>query len=79
MEGVVEYLKASEADCNEDGWTSLDAAIKYVTRRKPDAVPRKYGCRTWRQLLAQLEQFEVRVDRSGDGGRGRTWYRSRVY
>jgi len=78
MEDVVNYLQSAEAECSEDGWTCLDSAIRYLVNVGLDEVPRKYGCRTWRQLLARLEQFEIRVEKGHDTKRGRTWYRSRA-
>jgi hypothetical protein len=76
MDGVVETLKAAEAECCQDGWTLLDAAVRHVERMDQSETPRKYGCRSWRQVLARSERFEIRFERSGDGGRGRTLYRS---
>lgn len=78
MDGVVEYLKMAEAEFTVDGWTCLESAIRHVTGASPGEAPCKYGCRTWRQLLARSEQFEVRVDKGNDTKRGKTWYRSRT-
>lgn len=77
MDGVIACLKMAEAECTYGGWTSIDSAIMYLTRVSPDERPNKYGYRTWRQLLARSEQFEVRVDKGNDATRGQTWYRSR--
>lgn len=77
MDGVVSRLKWIEADHQEDGWTCLASAITHMNRVSPDETPRKYGCRTWRQVLARSGHFELRVDRGDSNMRGRTWYRSR--
>jgi len=78
MDGVIEYLIMAEAEFTIGGWTCLESAIRYVTGASPDEAPRKYGCRTWRQLLARSEQFEIRVGKGNDTKRGKTWYRSRT-
>jgi hypothetical protein len=73
---IVECLREAETACQVDGWTSLDAAIVYISRAAPDQVPSRYGCKTWRQVLKKYEQFESRSDPASDSERGATWYRS---
>lgn len=78
MSGVVKYLKAAEIELSEDGWTRLESAIMYVAKVNRHETPRKYGCRTWRQLVTKSEQFEVRVEKSQISGRRQVWYRSLI-
>jgi hypothetical protein len=73
---IVECLREAETACQVDGWTSLDAAIAYLSRTASDQVPSRYGCKTWRQLLKKYEQFEFRSDPGSEGKRGEAWYRS---
>jgi hypothetical protein len=75
---IVECLREAETACQVDGWTSLDAAIVYISRTAPDQVPSRYGCKTWRQVLKKSEQLESRSDPGSDGKRGEAWYRSCV-
>jgi hypothetical protein len=78
LEGVVSRMKWIEAEYQENGWTCLESATKHMNRVSPDETPRKYGCRTWRQVLARSGHFELRVDKGDNINRGRTWYRSRA-
>lgn len=73
---IVEYLRKAETACQVEGWTSLDAAILFVSREDRAQTPGRYGCRTWRQVLKESGQFEVRRVPGAGGGRGQVWYRS---
>lgn len=73
---IVEYLRKAEAACQVEGWTSLDAAILFISREDRSQTPRGYGCRTWRQVLKQSGQFEVRLVPGAGGSKAQVWYRS---
>jgi len=73
---IVEYLREAETACQVGGWTSLDAAIKYVSKKSRDQVPTKYGCKTWRQVLKRSGQFDARSVAGSNDSTGQTWYRS---
>lgn len=74
---IVECLRNAEMACQEDGWTSIDAAIGFIAKENRDQVPSRYGCKTWRQVLKKSGQFELlTASRSGDAG-GQAWLRSR--
>lgn len=74
---IVERLREAETACQVDGWTSLDAAIGFISKENRDHVPKRYGCKTWRQVLRKSGLFELRCPAPEDGAIGRAWYRSR--
>ena len=73
---IVECLRRAETVCQVDGWTSLDAAITIMLKENRDQMPSRYGCKTWRQVLKQSGQFEVRSVSGSNSEVGQTWYRS---
>jgi hypothetical protein len=73
---IVECLRRAETACQVDGWAPLDAAIRLILREHRDQIPSKYGCRTWRQVLKQSGQFEVRSVSGSSSETGHAWYRS---
>jgi len=75
---IVECLRRAETACHVDGWTPLDVAIRFISKEHREQVPSRYGCRTWRQILKQSRQFEVRSVPGSSNGTGRSWYRSSV-
>lgn len=73
---IVECLRNAEAACQAEGWTPLEAAIKFIAKEHRGQTPSRYGCKTWRQVLKQSEQFEVQRVSGSSGVIGQTWYRS---
>jgi len=73
---IVECLRRVETARQVDGWTSLDVAIRLISKENRDQIPSRYGCRTWRQVLKQSGQFEVRSVSGSSSGIGHSWYRS---
>lgn len=73
---IVECLNQAQTACQVDGWTSLDAAIAFISKESRDQIPSRYGCKTWRQVLMKSGQFELRRVVASDGAMGRVWYRS---
>lgn len=73
---IVECLREAETACQVDGWTSLDSAITFMLKENRDQMPSRYGCKTWRQVLKQSGQFEVRSVSGSNSEVGQTWYRS---
>jgi hypothetical protein len=73
---IVECLREVETACQVDGWTSLDAAIRFISKENGDQVPSRYGCKTWRQVLRKSGLFELRCPAPEEGAIGRAWYRS---
>lgn len=74
---IVQLLKRAEKTSAVEDWTLLDTSIAFIRAKEPEQTPKKYGCRTWRQVLYQSQMFEVRKDRPGDGHGIRVWYRSK--
>lgn len=73
---IVECLREAETASQVDGWTSLDSAITFMLKENRDQMPSRYGCKTWRQVLKQSGQFEVRSVSGSNSEVGQTWYRS---
>lgn len=73
---IVNLLRDAEIVLNEDGWTSLARAIDYIHKTEPDHIPKKYGCSSWRNLLHECKQFEVRRHQPAAGLPTEVWYRS---
>ncbi|MBZ2208579.1 OST-HTH/LOTUS domain-containing protein [Massilia soli] len=73
---IVECLREAESSCQVDGWTSLDAAIRFISKENRDQIPSRYGCKTWRQVLRKSGLFELRCPAPEEGAMGRAWYRS---
>ena len=74
---IVELLRDAENEHAVDGWTPLEAAIKYIAMREPGHAPRRYGCSSWRQVLHESKQFHIRREQANQGVVTVTWYRSR--
>lgn len=75
--GVVNSLREAESRFATNGWTKLDAAKAWIRERHPDQQPLRYGCGSWRQVIHESRQFEIRKQASKDGGSNEVWYRSR--
>lgn len=75
---IVNLLLDAEATFSKDGWTLLQHAIDYVGQHEPEHTPMRYGCSSWRQVLHESEQFEVRREQPAPGIPTVTWYRSRI-
>lgn len=73
---IVECLRLAETACQVEGWTQLDVAIRLISKHHRNQTPSKYGCRTWRQVLKQSGQFEVRSVSGSKYEAGQAWYRS---
>ena len=75
---IVECLHQAETACQVGGWTSLDAAIEFISKENRDQVPSRYGCKTWRQVLRKSGLFELRKIGCSDGKSKGTLYRSQT-
>ncbi|MFM9433535.1 hypothetical protein ACFDR9_000576 [Janthinobacterium sp. CG_23.3] len=73
---IVECLREAEAACQVGGWTSLDAAIGFISKENRDQGPNRYGCKTWRQILRKSGLFELRISNASQGAIVQAWYRS---
>lgn len=74
---IVNLLRDAEAALAKEGWTLLSNAIAYIGMREAEQTPKKYGCSSWRHVLHESEQFELRKVQAALGLPTATWYRSR--
>ena len=75
---IVTLLRDAEAALAKDGWTFLTDAINFIRKHQPDHNPTRYGCSSWRHVLHESKQFEIRRERQAPGLPIDTWYRSRL-
>lgn len=57
---VVNLLRDAEAALAKEGWTLLLNAIAYIGMREAEQTPKRYGCSSWRHVLHESNQFELR-------------------
>ncbi|HQS59159.1 MAG TPA: OST-HTH/LOTUS domain-containing protein [Gallionellaceae bacterium] len=74
---IVNLLRDAESALATEGWTSLHRAIAYIGKLESKQTPKRYGCSSWRQVLHESKQFEVRKEQAALGLTNETWYRSR--
>ncbi|WP_087503027.1 OST-HTH/LOTUS domain-containing protein [Pseudomonas sp. SID14000] len=75
--GICSCLREAEAKLAEDGWTRLEAAIRWIDDTYPEQRFKRYGCSSWRHVLHESRQFEIRKSHAGNE-RTTVWYRSKV-
>lgn len=75
--GAVRCLREAEARFATEGWTQLNIANTWIRAQHPDQHPQRYGCGSWRQVIHESRQFEIRRMVNKEQGRGEVWYRSR--
>ncbi|RWA53787.1 hypothetical protein AU476_12810 [Cupriavidus sp. UYMSc13B] len=75
--GAVSCLQEAESRFATNGWTELNAATAWIREQHPDQQPQRYGCGSWRQVIHESRQFEIRKQLNKDIGRNEVWYRSR--
>lgn len=71
--GIVRELRGAARELAVDGWTPVATAGRWNAERHPEQLRAKYGCSSWRQVLHESRQFELRY-REIDGRRA-AWYR----
>lgn len=75
--GAVRCLREAEARFATKGWTQLNTATTWIRAQHPDQHPQRYGCGSWRQVIHESRQFEIRRAVNKEQGCGEVWYRSR--
>ncbi|WP_349735980.1 OST-HTH/LOTUS domain-containing protein [Pseudomonas jessenii] len=75
--GICRCLREAETKLAEGGWTRLEAAIRWIGGTYPEQAPKRYGCSSWRHVLHESQQFEIRKSQA-DNERTAVWYRSKV-
>lgn len=71
--GIVHELRNAARELAVDGWTPVAVAGRWIADRDPEQQPAKYGCSSWRQVVHESRQFELRY-RDIDGQRA-AYYR----
>lgn len=74
---IVELLRDAEQTCSQDGWTLLETAIKLINSRDRQQYPKKYGCKSWQQVIRKSNEFDIRKEKSDEAAGVRIWYRSK--
>jgi hypothetical protein len=75
VSGIVLALSAAGKELAIDGWTSVTAASTWIEARHPEQTPEKYGCSSWRQVIHESRQFELRY--KDINGQRAAWFRKR--
>ncbi|AZC56839.1 hypothetical protein C4K34_2674 [Pseudomonas chlororaphis subsp. piscium] len=75
--GICRCLREAETKLAEGGWTRLEAAIRWIGGTYTEQTPKRYGCSSWRHVLHESRQFEIRKSQV-DNERTAVWYRSKV-
>lgn len=75
--GAVGCLRDAEVQFATEGWTLLNTATAWIRAQHPDQHPQRYGCGSWRQVIHESRQFEIRKTVNTEQGCGEVWYRSR--
>ena len=58
--GVVSALREAFGVLAVDGWAPVGEAGKWITKRYPEQLPAKYGCQSWRQVVHNAPNLELR-------------------
>lgn len=74
---IVAVLRQAELVLAKNGWTPLDAAIKWLSAKYPDKNPGQYGCSRWRHLLHESKLFEIRRQTPASGDQAGVLFRSK--
>ena len=64
--GIVRALREAFQELAGDGWAPLAKAVNWITAQHPEQLPAKYGCKSWRQVVHEAPNLELRyfvVDR----------------
>lgn len=75
--GITACLHEAENKLAQVGWTPLFEAIRWIAKTYPEQTPKRYGCGSWRHVIHESQQFEIRKQNQAEGGPTVVWYRSR--
>lgn len=75
---IVNLLRDAEDALAKDGWTFLQDAIEFARAVEPKHIPSRYGCSSWRQVLHESGQFDLRREQGQPGEATLTWFRSKT-
>lgn len=76
---IVDQLKKAETSLTQRGWTCLQDAIEYMRLHAPEHIPKRYGCSSWRHVLHESGQFDIRKENLNKNTKNVTWYKSRDF
>lgn len=62
---IVDALREAALALSIDGWTPVVRAERWIADRHPEQFPAKYGCSSWRQVVQESRQFELRYFKVG--------------
>ncbi|MFJ5296859.1 OST-HTH/LOTUS domain-containing protein [Pseudomonas sp. NPDC088368] len=75
--GITNCLREAETKLAQAGWTPLLEAIHWIAKTYPEQTPKRYGCGSWRHVIHESQQFEIRKQSQADKAATVVWYRSR--
>ncbi|MBH3441886.1 OST-HTH/LOTUS domain-containing protein [Pseudomonas luteola] len=75
--GITACLREAETKLAQAGWTPLFEAIHWIAKTYPEQTPKRYGCRSWRHVIHESQQFDIRKQSQANNGATVVWYRSR--
>lgn len=58
---IVQALLDVATELAPGDWASVETAATLITARHPDAQPKSYGCRTWRQVIHESGRFDLKT------------------
>jgi hypothetical protein len=74
--GITASLREAETKLALDGWTPFFEAIHWIAKTYPEQTPKRYGCGSWRYVIHESQQFEIRKQSQADNDPIVVWYRS---
>lgn len=77
ISGITTCLREAETKLAQAGWTPLFEAIHWIANTYPEQTPKRYGCGSWRHVIHESQQFEIRKQSQADNDTTVVWYRSR--
>jgi hypothetical protein len=75
--GIIACLREAETKLAQAGWTPLFDAIRWIAKTYPEQTPKRYGCGSWRHVIHDSQQFEIRKQSQAGDDPTVIWYRSR--
>lgn len=57
---IVRALQEAFQVFSDEGWAPLVAAEKWITAQHPEQLPAKYGCQSWRQVVHNAPNLDLR-------------------
>lgn len=76
ISGIVDSLREAEQalapSLGNGQWVELSAATAWIAKQHRGQTPKRYGCSSWRQVLHESRQFEVKKTPAPAEGTGPT-------